>query len=57
MAQLVELAGWLHVVPVVPSAVATVDVASSQLDVTCLERERRRALAIVVSLYDDLRRP
>ena len=46
MAQHVDRPGWLHVFPVVPSALATLRIASSQIDM--IEREMRSSLVIDV---------
>ena len=48
MAQHVDRPGWLHVFPVVPSALATLRIASSQIDMAWIEREMRSSLVIDV---------
>ena len=48
MAQHVDRPGWLHVFPVVPYALATLRIASSQIDVAWIEREMRSSLVIDV---------
>ena len=48
MAQHVDRPGWLHVFPVVPYALATLRIASSQIDMAWIEREMRSSLVIDV---------
>ena len=40
MAQHVDRPGWLHVFPVVPYALATLRIASPQIDMASIERDR-----------------
>ena len=47
-AQHVDRPGWLHVFPVVPYALATLRIASSQIDMAWIEREMRSSLVIDV---------
>ena len=44
MAQHVDRPGWLHFFPVVPYALATLRIASSQIDMAWIEREIRSSL-------------
>ena len=48
MAQHVDRPCWLHVFPVVPCALATLCIASSQIDMAWIEREMRGSLVIDV---------
>ena len=48
MAQHVDRPCWLHVFPVVPYALATLCIASSQIDMAWIEREMRGSLVIDV---------
>ena len=48
MAQHVDRPGWLHFFPVVPYALATLRIASSQIDMAWVEREMRSSLVMYV---------
>ena len=48
MARRVDRPGWLRVFPVVPYALATLRIASSQIDMAWIEREMRSSLVIDV---------
>ena len=48
MAQPVDRPGWLYFFPVVPYALATLRIASSQIDMAWIEREMRSSLVIDV---------
>ena len=52
MAQHVDRPGWLHVFPVVPYALATLRIASSQIDMDWIECEMRSSLVIDVEEWD-----
>ena len=47
-AQHIDRPGWLHVFPVVPYALATLRIASSQIDMAWIESEMRSSLVIDV---------
>ena len=48
MAEHVDRPGWLHFFPVVPFALATLRIASSQIEMAWIEREMRGSLVIDV---------